>query len=66
LPRKGPCTLIPHGRRRVNSPNWVWHWGETGKTHLPNLPRGAAVEFNPFYGQDNLPRTVQFGLRLLF
>jgi hypothetical protein len=27
----------------------VWHWGEIGKTHLPDLPRGEAVEYNPFW-----------------
>lgn len=27
----------------------VWHWGEIGKTHLPDLPRGDAVEYDPFF-----------------
>ena len=27
----------------------VWHWGEIGKTHLPDLPRGDAVEYNPYW-----------------
>lgn len=27
----------------------VWHWGEIGKTHLPDLPRGDAVEYSPFW-----------------
>jgi len=27
----------------------VWHWGEIGKTHLPDLPRGEAIEFDPFW-----------------
>jgi rhamnogalacturonyl hydrolase YesR len=27
----------------------VWHWGQIGKTHLPDLPRGDAVEYNPFW-----------------
>ena len=27
----------------------VWHWGEIGKTSMPDLPRGDAVEYNPFW-----------------
>lgn len=27
----------------------VWHWGEIGKTFLPDLPRGDAVEYDPFW-----------------
>ncbi len=27
----------------------VWHWGDVGKTHLPDQPRGEAVEFDPFW-----------------
>ena len=27
----------------------VWHWGEIGKTHLPDLPRGDAVEYSPYW-----------------
>jgi hexosaminidase len=27
----------------------VWAWGEIGKTHLPDLPRGDAVEYDPFW-----------------
>jgi hexosaminidase len=27
----------------------VWHWGEIGKTHLPDLPRGDAVEYDPYW-----------------
>jgi len=27
----------------------VWHWGEIGKTQLPDLPRGDAVEYDPFW-----------------
>jgi hexosaminidase len=30
----------------------VWHWGEIGKTHLPDLPRGDAVEYNPFWNRE--------------
>ncbi len=27
----------------------VWHWGEIGKTELPDLPRGDAIEYDPFW-----------------
>ncbi len=27
----------------------VWHYGEIGQTHLPDLPRGDAVEYDPFW-----------------
>jgi len=27
----------------------VWHHGDVGKTHLPDLPRGDALEFDPFW-----------------
>ena len=30
----------------------VWHWGEIGKTHLPDLPRDD-IEFDPFWNTEN-------------
>lgn len=27
----------------------VWHFGSIGKTHLPDLPRGDALEYDPFW-----------------
>ncbi|MBS1744681.1 MAG: hypothetical protein JST21_00780, partial [Bacteroidetes bacterium] len=27
----------------------VWHWGEIGKTFMPDLPRGDALEYNPYW-----------------
>lgn len=27
----------------------VWHYGEIGKTQLPGLPRGDALEYDPFW-----------------
>ena len=27
----------------------VWHWGEIGKTYMPDLPRGDAIEFDPYW-----------------
>jgi len=29
----------------------VWHWGEIGKTHLPDLPRND-MEFDPFWNTE--------------
>lgn len=30
----------------------VWHHGIIGKTHLPDLPRGDAVEYDPYWNQE--------------
>ncbi|MFO7671106.1 MAG: glycoside hydrolase family 20 zincin-like fold domain-containing protein [Bacteroidales bacterium] len=30
----------------------VWHWGEIGKTHLPDLPRDD-IEFDPYWNSAN-------------
>ncbi len=30
----------------------VWHHGDVGKTHLPDLPRGDAVEYDPFWRRE--------------
>ena len=30
----------------------VWHWGDIGKTHLPDLPRGDAIEYDPFWNRE--------------
>ena len=30
----------------------VWHWGDVGKTHLPDLPRGDAVEYSPHWNRE--------------
>ena len=27
----------------------VWHWGEIGKTYMPDVPRGDAVEYDPYW-----------------
>jgi hexosaminidase len=27
----------------------VWHYGEIGQTHLPDLPRGDGLEYDPFW-----------------
>ncbi len=30
----------------------VWHHGEIGKTHLPDLPRGDNIEFDPYWNSE--------------
>jgi hexosaminidase len=30
----------------------VWHYGEIGQTHLPDLPRGDALEYDPFWNTE--------------
>jgi hexosaminidase len=30
----------------------VWHHGDVGKTHLPDLPRGDSVEYDPFWNRE--------------
>jgi hexosaminidase len=34
----------------------VWAWGEIGKTHLPDLPRGDALEYDPFWNSQYADR----------
>ncbi|MGN6494150.1 MAG: beta-N-acetylhexosaminidase [Agriterribacter sp.] len=37
----------------------VWAWGEIGKTHLPDLPRGDALEYDPFWNTRYAERVKQ-------
>jgi len=30
----------------------VWHYGDIGKTHLPDLPRSDNLEFDPFWNRE--------------
>ena len=30
----------------------VWHYGEIGQTHMPDLPRGDALEFDPYWNTE--------------
>ena len=30
----------------------VWHYGDVGKTHLPDLPRGDAMEYDPYWNRE--------------
>ncbi len=39
---EGSCFYMESFERRV------WHWGEVGKTHLPDLPRDD-IEYDPFW-----------------
>lgn len=34
----------------------VWAWGDIGKTHLPDLPRGDAVEYDPYWTREYADR----------
>lgn len=34
----------------------VWAWGDIGKTHLPDLPRGDALEYDPFWTREYADR----------
>jgi len=37
----------------------VWHLGEIGQTHLPDLPRGDALEYDPFWNTQYKDKVVQ-------
>jgi hexosaminidase len=37
----------------------VWHYGEIGQTHLPDLPRGDAIEYDPFWNTAFKDKVVQ-------
>lgn len=37
----------------------VWHYGEIGKTHLPDLPRGDALEYDPFWNTEYKEKVIQ-------
>ncbi|MCF6332319.1 MAG: beta-N-acetylhexosaminidase [Draconibacterium sp.] len=37
----------------------VWHYGDVGKTHLPDLPRGDAIEYDPFWNKEYKERVAQ-------
>jgi hexosaminidase len=43
---------------------WVWHEGAIGKTHLPDLPRGDAVEFDPYWNIQYADKVKQAELYL--
>lgn len=30
----------------------VWHWGDIGKTHLPDLPRAENIEYDPYWNRE--------------
>ncbi|QEH43383.1 beta-N-acetylhexosaminidase [Chitinophaga sp. XS-30] len=37
----------------------VWAWGEIGKTHLPDLPRGDALEYDPYWNTEYADRVEE-------
>lgn len=37
----------------------VWHYGEIGQTHLPDLPRGDALEYDPFWNTQYKDKIAQ-------
>ena len=37
----------------------VWHYGEIGQTHLPDLPRGDALEYDPFWNTRYKEKVLQ-------
>ncbi len=37
----------------------VWHYGEIGQTHLPDLPRGDALEYDPFWNTQYKDKIIQ-------
>ena len=39
----------------------VWHYGEIGKTHLPDLPRGDNLEYDPFWNREYGERVAESG-----
>lgn len=37
----------------------VWHHGDVSKTHLPDLPRGDAIEYDPFWNNEYKEKIAQ-------
>lgn len=37
----------------------VWHYGEIGQTHLPDLPRGDALEYDPYWNTQYKDKIIQ-------
>lgn len=37
----------------------VWHHGDVGKTHLPDLPRDNAIEYDPFWNKEYKEKVAQ-------
>lgn len=45
----------------------VWHHGTIGKTHLPDLPRGDALEYDPYWNKeygDKLNESEKMGKKM--
>ena len=39
----------------------VWHYGEIGQTHLPDVPRGDGLEYDPFWNTQYREKVIQSG-----
>ena len=39
----------------------VWHYGAIGQTNLPDLPRGDAIEYDPFWNSQYKEKVTQSG-----
>lgn len=37
----------------------VWAWGDIGMTHIPDLPRGDALEYDPFWNTEYAARVKE-------
>jgi hexosaminidase len=37
----------------------VWHYGAIGQTHLPDLPRGDALEYDPYWNSEYKVKVTQ-------
>ncbi len=42
----------------------VWHFGDVGKTYLPDLPRGDALEYDPYWNNQHKEIINRSGLEL--
>lgn len=41
----------------------VWHHGEIGKTHLPDLPRGQNIEHDPYWNAEYKEMVIRSGMQ---
>jgi len=42
----------------------VWHFGDVGKTYLPDLPRGDALEYDPYWNRQHKTMIERSGYEL--
>ncbi len=41
----------------------VWHHGTIGKTHLPDLPRGQNIEYDPYWNAEYKDMVIRSGMQ---